>query len=184
LTRVRPCMPRCCAAGLLFARQLAEEAMAYPRRLTSISDLARSLEGNVHRPTRRWWTPWRSGCVCGLDEWPCEFAQGLRQLASPGVSCADRAEVCRAFPPSQDWNGPTGLDVVGSATALHYCGAPLVDGFRIMERSRDPSVEKHLMSCDVSPAVLVTPVSRSTMCDHYDPLRGLFSRRSRSICAE
>lgn len=51
-----------------------------------------------HRPSRRWWTPWRRSCICGLPRWPC-----------PDATPFTRPPVAESLRLNQrhGWDGPT-----------------------------------------------------------------------------
>lgn len=102
----RTCSQRC-ATGPLFARQLAEEAMPRSRRHAPTSTPPKHRLGNDHRPSRRWWAPWRSGCTCGLSGWPCQAKRASPSPAPTRTSGPASAGPASRILPGTSWDGPT-----------------------------------------------------------------------------
>ena len=80
--------------------------MSYSSRHATISEQGNHEAGCGHRPSRCWWAPWRSRCVCGLDGWPCRYVAVATTSTKRAVQTAERASE-EFVAPRPSWDGPT-----------------------------------------------------------------------------
>jgi hypothetical protein len=114
--RRQPGSGRACShkrtAGPLLVCQLAEEAMPHSRRHASASTPPKHRPAHIHRPSRRWWAPWRSRCACGLSNWPCQATcrSAPADTCPPARSRTQHAASAGSAPKNRQrpsWDGPT-----------------------------------------------------------------------------
>ena len=81
--------------------------MSYSSRHATNSGPGKRRQGYGHRPSRQWWSPWRSRYTCGLKDWRCPY-EGI------GGSRSVPMEVPAVVPargrpsaPRPLWDGPT-----------------------------------------------------------------------------